>query len=104
MTLRTGSLRIDAVAVALRRATIVALEERVELRELAEPRVGVVALRLALGPVPALLEDDDGGGRVGRQPGQELGAQLLDPRVLHVVEEVKVVEEPRGLAQPQAQQ
>src|SRR5438876_271671 len=82
MTLRTGSLRIDAVAVALRRATIVTLEKRVELRELAEPRVGVVALLLAPGPVPALLEDDDGGGRAG-EDGERIEV-ILPPLALRL--------------------
>src|SRR5947209_17573476 len=96
MTLRTVSLRIDPIAVALDGEAVVSLEEAGDCRERLQPGIARAAPRVA--------EDHHGGGRPRLEAARELGAKGLDARVSLVVKEVKVVEEARGLSGVQAQE
>src|SRR5713101_8254312 len=94
MTLRTGPLRIDPVAVAFDGLRIIALQEPVNHREVLQPVI-------ALAP-PGVAEDHDGGRALPLEIAGELGAESLDARVAFVVEEVEVVEKARGLPNMEA--
>src|SRR6266498_328243 len=96
MTLRTASLRIDPVAVALDGQAIGILEEALDLGEVREATVALT--------IPGVPEDDDGGRLADLQPARELRAQRPDARVILVVEEVKVVEESRRLAKAEREE
>src|SRR5713101_7581715 len=96
MTLRTGSLRIDPVAVALDGECVVTREEHRHGGESVEPRIA--------GTAPRVPEDDDGRGPATLEVARELGAERLDASVAFVVEEVEVVEEARRLPEMQAQE
>src|SRR3990172_7887459 len=96
MTLRTCSLRIDPVAVALDGECVIAGEEPRHGGEAVEP--------LVAGAAPRVPEDDDGRGPAALEVARELVAKRLDGGVRLVVEEVEVVEETRRLSEMQAQQ
>src|SRR6266511_2585950 len=96
MMLRTGSLRIDAVGVALDGERVGAIEKRHQPGNLAESRI----TRL----VPRVSHHYDGRWRPRLERGHELGPQRLDARVPGVVEEMEVVDEARGLAYAETQQ
>src|SRR6266436_7391532 len=95
MTVRTASLRIDPIAVALDGEAVVSLEETGDRRQRLQPGIARAAPRVA--------EDHHGNGRPRLEAARELGAKGLDARVSLVVKEVKVVEEARGLQEVQAQ-
>src|SRR3990170_1695176 len=96
MTLRTGSLRIDPVAVALDGERVVAREE---------PRHGGKAVEpLVAGAAPRVPEDDDGRGPAALEIARELVAERLDAGVRLVVVEVEVIEEACRLPEVQAQE
>src|SRR5438034_8334386 len=90
MTLAIASRRIDPVSVALARQSVAGLEPRREPGERAKSLVAAAR--------PAALEEDHRGRRPRAEVRQELRAEALDVRVLDVVVEVEVVEEPRRLA------
>src|ERR1700730_322039 len=96
MTLRTASLRIDPIAVALDGEAVVSLEKAGDRRQRLQARIARAA--------PRVSEDHHGGGRPRLEASRELVAKGLDARILLVVKEVKVVEEARGLSEVQAQQ
>src|SRR5437762_5990620 len=96
MTLRTGLLRIDPIAVALDGEPVFALQEPVHGRETLQPFI-------ALAP-PGLAEDHDGGGTAALEIGGELCTEGLDARIQFVVEEVEVVEKARRLSQVEPQE
>src|SRR5712691_356181 len=96
MTLRTASLRIDPVAVALDGQSIGILEKASDLGEVRE---AVVAWA-----IPGVPEDHDRGRLPGLQPARELGAQRPDARVTLVVEEVEVVQEACRLAKAELEE
>ena len=85
MTLRTGSLRIDPVAVARDGERVVTVEQIGDRREARQP--------LVAGPVPGVAQHDDGRRRRPARRGNELLPEALDARVALVVEEVEVVDE-----------
>src|SRR5712692_1634739 len=96
MTLRTASLRIDPVAVALDGQSIGILEEASDLGEVRE---AVVAWA-----IPRVPEDHDRGRLPSLQPARELGSQRPDARVTLVVEEVEVVQEACRLAKAELEE
>src|SRR5690348_9683829 len=96
MTLRIASLRIDPVSDALDGQRV---RSREPLLELGEGVESAVARR-----GPAVLENDDRGGAARVEAGEELGPERLDARIAHIVEEMEVVDEARGLPEAQAQQ
>src|SRR6202795_169842 len=95
MMLRIVSLRIDDVGGPADVDRVARGQAPGQLRE------RVDALVAAGGPpVP---EDDDVPRRAGVERARELATQGADDRLAGVVKEVKVVEEARGLGQPQAE-
>src|SRR5216684_6404688 len=96
MTLRTATLRIDPVAVALDGERILALEEPVHGREFLQPFIALAS--------PGVAEDHDGGGTAALEIAGELGTEGLDARIPLVVEEVEVVEKARRLSQVEPQE
>src|SRR5215470_20214002 len=96
MTLRIASLRIDPVAGALDGQRVRSREPLLELGEGVEPAVAWRG--------PAVLENENRGGAARVEAGDELGPERLDARIAHVLEEVEVVDEARGLPEAQAQQ
>src|SRR5260370_36290673 len=81
MTLRTGSLRIDSIAVAFDGEAIVTLEKAGDRRQRLQPRIARAAPRVA--------EDHHGGGTPRLEALRELGAKGLDARISLVVKEVR---------------
>src|SRR5215813_4474404 len=96
MTLRTGSLRIDPVAVGLDGPRVVALQKPIHGREIPQPFIALAS--------PAVAEDHDGGRAPPLEIAGELGAEGLDARVVLVVEEVEVVEKARRLSNMKSQE
>src|SRR2546430_83253 len=96
MTLRTDSLRIDPIAVALDGQAVVGLKEARGGRPCVQPSIA--------GAAPRVAEDHHGGGPPLLETAHELGAKSLDARVSLIVKEMEVVEEARGLAKVQAQE
>src|SRR5688572_21382426 len=96
MILRTRSRFKNEVRVATLHGAIVRFEKVVQRGEAGD------ALELAAGP-PA-REYDDEPRRARGELADELRAQALDRRVLHVVKEMEVVDEPRRVRSAEAQQ
>src|SRR3990170_3765103 len=96
MTLRIGSLRIDPVARAFAVEAIRPFEPLVEGGPLPHPVVPR--------PKPRLLKQHDERGRLVPEPLDELAAEGLDRRMGRVMIEVKIVQEPRGLADAQKEE
>src|ERR1700730_7691211 len=96
MALRIASLRIDPVSRAGDRQGEGAIERPRQLGEGGQARVAQLG--------PALLEDYHRGTTLQLEACAHLRAQRLDALVVHVVEEVEVVDEAGGLPDAQAQQ
>src|SRR5712692_6773255 len=96
MTLRTGSLRIDPIAVTLDGEAVVGLEKARNGRQGLQPGIARAAPRVA--------EDYHGRGAPLLEAARELVTKSLDARVSLVVKEMEVVEEARGLAEVQTQE
>src|SRR6266508_2335682 len=96
MTLRTGSLRIDPVALALDGEAVVGRQKSRDLRQIIQP--------LVAGAAPRVAEDHDRRRAPPDEATREFRPERLDAGIGRVVEEVQVVQEARGLADVEAEE